>query len=77
MHVIPTKTPVACRLNGQGLSPMFQRLPRDLEQQPLLRVHLAASRGVMPKNCESNCSIPSTKPPQQWSGCPKHPVVDA
>ena len=37
---MPTNTPVAEPASRSGRQPgVLQRLPRDLEQQPLLRVH--------------------------------------
>ena len=45
---------------------VLQRLPGDLQQQPVLRDRCAAPRaGEMPKKPGSKRSMPSTKPPQR------------
>ena len=60
-HVLVTHAPdenaCLCTTNGLGgNSRILQRFTSDLEQQPLLRIHRAASRGEMAKNSASKAA---------------------
>ena len=63
---MPTKTPVRVPASRAGAMPgVLERLPRHLEQQALLRIHAAASRGAIPKNCGSKPSTSRRNPPRR------------